>query len=162
MPPAHKQFNPWHVKHLLLLLESWVLVSFLNNFKLAWKTATFLALFKTKHCSDLTLLCIGSQHFFLQHHAAIFILASGGKTDGSGHLQPQIHIESHSNVNLCSVFYLEAYLCHTSPQGAVASAAFAAGISLVSILQAGHGPEFLAQPDCSTYITTTNWHQDSI
>ena len=35
---------------------------------------------------------------------------SGGKTDHLGHLPPQIHIESHSNVNLCPVFYLKAYL----------------------------------------------------
>ena len=35
---------------------------------------------------------------------------SGGKTDNLGHLPPQIHIESHSNVNLCPVFYLNAYL----------------------------------------------------
>ena len=38
---------------------------------------------------------------------------SGGKTDHPGHLPPQIHIESHSNVNLCPVFYLKAYLRHT-------------------------------------------------
>ena len=35
---------------------------------------------------------------------------SGGKTDHLGHLPPQIHIESHSNVNLCPLFYLKAYL----------------------------------------------------
>ena len=35
---------------------------------------------------------------------------SGGKTDHLGHLHPQVHIESHSNVNLCPVFYLKAYL----------------------------------------------------
>ena len=58
----------------------------------------------------LTLLCVDNQHFFLQHHAAIFVPLSGGKTDRLGHLPPQIHIESHSNVNLCPVFYLKAYL----------------------------------------------------
>ena len=35
---------------------------------------------------------------------------SGDKTDHLGHLPPQICIESHSNVNLCPVFYLKAYL----------------------------------------------------
>ena len=32
-----------------------------------------------------------------------------------GHLPPQICIESHSNVNLCHVFYLKAYTRHTEP-----------------------------------------------
>ena len=35
--------------------------------------------------------------------------------DLPGHIPPQIHIESHSNVNLCPVFYLKAYLCHIEP-----------------------------------------------
>ena len=69
-----------------------------------------LALVTAKCCSDLTLLHIGNQHLFLQHHAAIFIPMSGGKTDHRGHLPPQIPIESHTNVNLCPVFYLKAYL----------------------------------------------------
>ena len=68
-----------------------------------------------KHCSDLTLLCIDNQHLFLQHHAAIFIALSGGKTDYLGNLPPQICIESHSSVNLCPVFYLKAYLRCTEP-----------------------------------------------
>ena len=59
-------------------------------FKLAWKTATLLALVTAKHFSDLTLLCIDNQHLFLHHHTAIFIPASGGKMDGLGHLLPQI------------------------------------------------------------------------
>ena len=50
-------------------------------------------------CSDLPLLCIDSQHLFLQHHAAIFVPAYDDKTDQLGHLPPQIHIESHSSVN---------------------------------------------------------------
>ena len=41
---------------------------------------------------------------------AIFIPLSGGKTDCPGHLPPEIHVESHSSVNLCLVFYLKAYL----------------------------------------------------
>ena len=81
--------------------------------KLAWKTATLLALVTAKHCSDLTLLCVDNQHLFLQRNAAIFVPLSGGKTDLPGHLPPQIHIESHSNVNLCPVFYLKAYLRRT-------------------------------------------------
>ena len=111
---------------------------------------------------------------------------SCGKTDQLGHLPPQVHIESHSNVDLSPVFYLKAYLRHTEsfrmkPDGShatflflgnnrqhqpvcaktisswvrkvlcvakahmslgslrwvAASAALAAGVSLVTILQAG-------------------------
>ena len=100
---------------MLSLLESWASDSSLTTFKLAWKTATLLALVNAKCCSDLTLLCIDNQHLFLQYHAAIFIPLSGGKTDCLGHLPPQVHIESHTNVNLCPVFYLKAYLRHTEP-----------------------------------------------
>ena len=109
-PPSHKWFDPWDVEHLLSLLESWAPASSLTTFKLAWTTATLLALVTAKHCSDLTLLCIDNQHLFLQCNAAIFIPMSGGKTDHPGHLPPQVHIEFHSNVNLCHVFYLKTYL----------------------------------------------------
>ena len=34
----------------------------------------------------------------------ICVPASGGKADQPCHLPPQIHIESHSNVNICPVF----------------------------------------------------------
>ena len=130
----------------------------------------------------------------MQRNAAIFVPLSGGKTDRPGHLPPWIRIESHSNVNLCPVFYLKAYLRCTesfrkkpdgsrvtslflgnnrqhwpvcvktisswvrkvlgvakahmslgSLWGVAASAALAAGVSLVTILQAGDGPEFLLQ-----------------
>ena len=101
------------MEHLLSPLESLEPASSLTTFKLAWKTATLLTLVMAKHCSDLTLLCVDNQHLFLQHHAAIFIPLSGGKTDHPGHLPPQICIESHFNVNLCPVFYLKAYLRHT-------------------------------------------------
>ena len=50
---------------------------------------------------------------FLQCNAAIFIPMSGGETDCLDHLPPQVHIDSHSNVNHCPVFYLKAYLRHT-------------------------------------------------
>ena len=99
---------------MLSLLKSWALASSLTTFKLAWKTATLLALVTAKH-SDLTLLCIDNRHLLLQHHAAIFILISGGKTDQPDHLPPQICIESHSNVHLFPVFHLKAYLRHTEP-----------------------------------------------
>ena len=102
-----KCFDHWDVEHLMPLLESWALASSLTTFKLAWQTATLLALVTAKHCSDLSLLCINNQHLFLQHHADIFILASGGKMDGPGYLPPQICIESHSNVNICPVFLFE-------------------------------------------------------
>ena len=80
-PPFHKCFDTWDVEGLLSLLGSWALASSLTTFKLAWKTATLLVLVTAKHCSDLTLLSIDYQHIFLQHHAAIFIPVSGGKTD---------------------------------------------------------------------------------
>ena len=57
-PPSHKHFDPWDVEHLLSLLQSWAPASSLTTFKLAWKTATLLALVIAKHCSDLSLLCI--------------------------------------------------------------------------------------------------------
>ena len=112
-PLSHKCFDTWDVEHLLSLLESWAPASSLTTFKLAWKTATLLALVTAKHCSDLTLLCIDNQYFFLQHNAAIFIPMSGGKTDHVGHLPPQICIESHSIVNLFPFLYLKAYFRHT-------------------------------------------------
>ena len=100
---------------MLSLLESWAPTSSLITFKLAWKTATLLALATAKHCSHLTLLCIDNQHLFLQHYAAIFIPLSGGKTDCLDHLLPRVCIESQTNVNLCPVFYLKAYLRCTEP-----------------------------------------------
>ena len=63
-PPSRKQFDPWDVECLLSLLESWAPASSLTTFKLAWKTATLLALVTAKHCSDLTLLCVDNQHLF--------------------------------------------------------------------------------------------------
>ena len=92
---------------MLFLLESWATTSSLTTFKLPWMTATLLALVTAKHCSDLTLLCVDNQHLFLQCKTAIFVCLSGGKTDHLGHLPPQIHIESHSSVNLCPVFLFE-------------------------------------------------------
>ena len=88
-------------------MESWAPASSLTTFKLAWKTATLLVHVTVKHFSDLTLLCIDNQHLFLEHHAAIFSPMSDGKTGHLGHLPTQIHIESHSNVNLCPVFLYE-------------------------------------------------------
>ena len=87
-PPSCKQFDPRDVEHLLSLLESWAPASSLTTFKLAWKTATLLALVTAKHCSDLTLLCVDNQHLFLQCNVAIFVRLSGGKTDRLGHLPP--------------------------------------------------------------------------
>ena len=52
--PSHKHFDPWYVESLLSLLEIWTVASSLNTFKLAWKTATLLALVTAKCCSDLT------------------------------------------------------------------------------------------------------------
>ena len=85
-----------------------------TNFKLTLKTATLLALVTVKHCSNLTLLHVHNQHLF-QYHVAIFLPASTGKMDQLGNLLPQICMEPHSSVNLCPVFYLKAYLCHSEP-----------------------------------------------
>ena len=63
----------------------------------------------------LPFLSLFNQYLFLQYNAAIFIPASGGKMDWLGHLPPQIHIESHSSLNLQPVFYLKAYVQHTEP-----------------------------------------------
>ena len=104
-PPSHQHFDPWDVECLLYLLESRALASSGTIFKLAWKTATLLALVTAKCCSDLTLLCIDNQLLFLQQHAAIFIPVSGRKTDQLSHLPSKIGIESHSCVNLCSFLF---------------------------------------------------------
>ena len=114
-------------------MESWAPASSLTTFKLAWKTATLLALVPAKHCSDLTLLCIDNQYLFLHCNAAIFIPMSGAKTDHLGHLSPQIHIDSHFNVNFCPVFfYLKAYMRHTEsfrmkPDGSSVTSLFGGG-----------------------------------
>ena len=72
-----------------------------------------LALVTAKSCPEITLLCI--KYHFLQHNAAILIPASDSKMDQLGHLKPQIHAESHSNVNPFLVLYLKVYMCHTEP-----------------------------------------------
>ena len=92
----------WKVGHPLHLLLP---LSWLERLLLFWH------LFTAKRCSDLTLLCVDTQHLFLQHNAAIFIPQSSGKTGHPGHLPPQVCIEFHSN--LCPVFYLKAYLRYT-------------------------------------------------
>ena len=97
--------------------ESWALDSSLTNFKLAWKTIKLSILVPAKCCSNFTLLHIDNQHLYLKQNAVFFILAFGGKAGQPGHLPLQIHIESHCNVNLCPVFYLKAYLCHTGILG---------------------------------------------
>ena len=48
-PPSHKWFDPWDVKHLLSLLESWAPMSSLTTFKLAWKTGRHIAW----HCPSI-------------------------------------------------------------------------------------------------------------
>ena len=78
-PVSHKYFYPWDVKWLLSLLESWAPASSLTNFKLPWKATTLLALVTAKCCFDLSFLCVDNQHLFLQHCAAIFVPASGGR-----------------------------------------------------------------------------------
>ena len=210
-PPSCKQFDPWDVECLLSLLESWAPASSLTIFKLAWKTATLLALVTAEYCSDLTLLCVDNQHLFLQCNTAIFIPMSGDKTDCLGHLPPQVRLNP--MLIFALFFYLKAYLRHTAPfwmkpdgscvtslflgnnrkhqpvcgktisswvrkvfcvvkahvslgylQEVAASAALAAGVSLVSILQAGDWARVSTPPRhyFSTCITITDWHQDSV
>ena len=74
-------------------------------------------------------MCTDNQHLFLQCYAAIFIPMSGGKTDCLGHLPPQICIEFHNSVNLCTVLYLKVYLRHTelfwkNPEGSHVTSLF--------------------------------------
>ena len=80
-----------------------------SNFKIALKTAILLALVVVKHCSDLTLLCIDNQFLCVQYYAKIFIPASSGKVDQQGDISPQIHVQSHCDVNICNFFYLKDY-----------------------------------------------------
>ena len=109
--PLCKSFHPWDVDHLLSLLQSWAPACPLSNFKLAWKTTTLLTFVTAKCYYGLALLHIDNQLLFLQHH----LVVSGGKMDRPGHLPPQIYIESHSDVELCPVIYVKAYLCGTGP-----------------------------------------------
>ena len=61
------------------------------------------------------------------------------------------------------VFYVaKAHMSLGSLQGVAASAALAAGVSLVSILQAGDWVSTPARHYFSTYITTMDWYQDSV
>ena len=63
-PPSRKWFDPWDVECLLSLLESWAPASSLTTFKLAWKTATLLALVTAKRCSDLPCYVLITSTFF--------------------------------------------------------------------------------------------------
>ena len=56
------------------------------------------------------------------------------------------------------------HLCLQVLSGVAASAALAAGVSLVTILQAGDWPQVStpARHYFFTYISTTDWHQDSV
>ena len=97
---------------ILGMLNLYYLSSSLNNFKPAWKTSILLALVTAKHCSDLTVLCTDNHTFFISV-ILLFFPESGHKTDQLNCLWPEIHIESHANVNLCPVLYLKAYLWHS-------------------------------------------------
>ena len=58
--------------------------------------------------------------------------------DQLGHLPPQIHIESHSNVNLCPVFYLKAYLRCTEPFRKKPDGSHVTSLFWVTIGSTGH------------------------
>ena len=91
----------------------------LANLTLPWKMATPLSHVFAKQFLDLTLLHIDTQLLFLHCHAAIYVPASGCKTDQPPHHTLQICFESHPNVNICPVFYLKAYLHCTKPFGKI-------------------------------------------
>ena len=175
------------VVHLWTLLESWALASH-TNFKLAWKTVTLLALVTTKHCSDLTLLCMDNQHLFLRHCAGVLIPASGGKIDQQGlqstdpfrknqmdhmyHLLFLFNNRMHMQICAKTIYsWVRKVLCIAiahmslgSLWGAAAPVALAAGVSLVFILQVGDraGVSTPARQYFSNHITPTDQLQDSV
>ena len=67
-------------------------------------------------------------------------------------------------VKFGKLWVLPRHGCLLVPNGAAVSVALAAGISLVSILEAGDWDRVSmpARHYLSAYITTTNQHQDSI
>ena len=77
--------------------------------------ATLIVLVMTKHCSDLMLLHIENQPFFVSTMLLFMFLYLLIRWIDGGHLPPQIHIESHSNINVCPVFHLNADLQCTEP-----------------------------------------------
>ena len=98
-----KGFKSWNHHYLLSLLESQAPVSSLTDFRLAWKTATLLALVMVR-CPNLTLLCIDNQHFFSLASHCYFIPASDCKMDWLGNLPHEICIQTQPCVNACPVF----------------------------------------------------------
>ena len=57
----------------IMLVKELVPASSLTYFKLAWRTATCMALVTTKCCSDLTLLCIDNHYLFPKQHPVILL-----------------------------------------------------------------------------------------
>ena len=196
------------------LLESWALASSLPTFKLAWKTATLLALLTAKQCSDLTLLCVGNQHLFFSIMLQLsfpYLLARRinqviillrftwvsflcyslpcflfeglfelrhtepfrKKPDGS-HVTSLFLVNNRQHRLACAktisscvrkvLCVAKAHMSLGSLLGTTASAALAAGVSLVSILKVGDWARIStpARQYFSTYITTMDWHQDSV
>ena len=64
----------------------------------------FLVLVPAKHCSEITLLCVDTQHLFCS--IIISVPLPAGKIDHLGHLPSQIRIESPTNVGL-ALFFIE-------------------------------------------------------
>ena len=88
----------------IFLLERRVPGFPLSNLKLAWKTATLIALVTTKYCSGLTFLFINNQD--LSPSGSCYIIpVSCDKMDRLGHCPSQICIECHSYVYLCPVIH---------------------------------------------------------
>ena len=164
-PPSHKWFDPWDVEHLLSLLESWAPASSLTTFKLAWKTATLLALVTAKRCSDLTFLYLKA---YLQCTESFRKKPDGSRVTslflGNNRQHQPVCAKTFSSWVRKVLGVAKAHMSPGSHWGVAASAALAAGVSLVTILQAGDWTRVstLARHYFSTYITTTDRHQDSV
>ena len=114
---------PLHIRSLICemlnvyypFLESLALASSCSSFKLVCKMATILALVTANTLFWLSLLCTDNQHLFYSIMLLFLFWHLMKRQIGLGYLPPQIHIKSHSNVNLCPIFYLKTYLCHIEP-----------------------------------------------
>ena len=113
-PPRKKIFPPWEVKKLVDLLRSWTPCSSLSNIKLAWKTATLLALAATKRCADLSLLLSDNEHCFFHGNSVTLVPAFGAKTDRPKHRMPQFTLRSFKDKRLCPVAHLKEYFLRTA------------------------------------------------
>ena len=102
---THKCFYPWNVVYSLSLLGRWALDLSFINLNLIGR------LVMAQYCSDLPLLCIDN----LQHHAAKFAPAFGGKMDQVVRFHLRFVLNHNPLLNVCPVFHLKGYLRKTEP-----------------------------------------------